>query len=195
MVLDGPWERTRGNLMRIWTSLALAVTIGLTLSGCGTSPDDPPTESTPTPTETPGPTWSTDQQRAIDAVERYFEVWTRISQNRAAGHWSDIKQVAVQPEAGWDIDRWHKWELNDWHLEGSPTLFPVQAHQGVTDDQGTTYHVYMCVSFEDAYVSDGQGNSIEQPRKRDKGISNIEVLLTPDGQGMVASRKTEEEAC
>ena len=92
-----------GALTRRFVAAVCVLVVGLALVGC-TRPE--PVETPVTPTST----WAKDDQRAIDAVQRYLDVWTEIGENVDTADWNRIYEVAGDPVAEDDIYFWGGWK-------------------------------------------------------------------------------------
>ncbi|MCL2470226.1 MAG: hypothetical protein FWF25_00580 [Propionibacteriaceae bacterium] len=145
-------------LTRALTVLAL----GCLLTGCTpASPTTPtPNATQSTPTATPTPEWTDEQQAAIDAVQNYLQVWASIGQNLDTADWNDINTVADDQAATGTFTLWLGWEQGGQHLVGAPQFVPDYVTPGSTDDQGTRYHVHGCYIIADSYLVDNAGNRI-----------------------------------
>jgi len=154
---------------------------------------DPVVEST-TPTPSPTPTWSDTQQGAIDAVQRYLEVWTGISQNLYTADWNDIRLVAGDPVANNDMARWSRWVSNGWHLVGGPIFTPDRVVSGMQDYLGNRYHVYGCYVKNDVYIVDDAGTPAG-PTESERWQARYVVIHWKDGEFSVLEDHTEEGTC
>jgi len=168
------------------------------LTGCspdgGETPSPDSVASTPTPT--PSPQWTPEEQGAIDAVQKYLEVWTNISQNLGTADWDEIRNVASDPAANNAVMLWLQWNDNHWHLVGSPSLVVDRVSEGGTDYQGTRYHVHGCYITADAHLSDADGNPLTK-QGADRSTANYLVLhqVTPQDGHLVLEDTTEGDPC
>ena len=129
------------------------------MTACGpgevttTTPPPPPT----TPTPTPSPQWTPEEQGAMDAVQRYLEVWADIGQHIPDTDQNRIVDVASDPIRTGVILTWADWIEKGWHMVGTPTFVPDMVQPGAHDHQGDRYHVYGCYNNADTYLVDSQG--------------------------------------
>ena len=176
----------------------LAVMMVAALTGCSPdgreTPSPQPTVYTPTPT--PSPQWTTEEQGAIDAVQKYLEVWTNISQNLQTSDWNEIRYVASDPAANDAGDLWFQWNNNGWHLVGGPVFQPDRVDLGATDSQGTRYHVHGCYITSESYLVDANGVKLGDPAS-DRGTANYLViqLQNPQGKFTVLEDNVEGNQC
>ena len=168
------------------------------LTGCSPdgkeTPSPQPTVYTPTPT--PSPQWTTEEQGAIDAVQKYLTVWTDISQNLGTADWDTINDVASDPAVNNAVTLWFQWNDNHWHLFGAPTLEVDRVAQGATDYQGTRYHVHGCYISIGSYLLDADGNPLPK-QASDRTTVNYLVLhiLNPKDVYLVLEDTMEGNAC
>ena len=177
----------------------VVVALGCALAGCtpGTDVSPAPTWSPPasTPTSPPTPQWSPEEQAAIDAVQRYLEVWAAIGQDLVGADWNKIWDVATDPAAGNAMDLWTNWSYKGWHLVGAPAFTPSYLTPGARDVQGEWWHVYGCYVIEGSYVADASGTSVGDEGRRERGMSSFDVLHATDGAYVVATTRMEAETC
>ena len=184
--------------MRGLTGLLVLVLIGACLGGCTTG--EPPAASSPvvTPPSTvvsETPQWTSEQQAAIDAVQRYLEVWTYISQNVDEADWDAIYDVAIDPTADEQIQAWKLWADNGWHLVGSPVFVPDLMTLGAMDDKGHRYHLHGCFVIEDSYIADAQGVIVPSDDRIERAAIIYTVIRTPDNKYSVFENKLEDKVC
>jgi len=168
------------------------------LAGCSPdgreTPGPEPTVYTPTPT--PSPQWTTEEQGAIDAVQKYLEVWTKISQNLQTADLNAIRDVASDPAANNAVILWSQWRENGWHLTGTPMLVVDRVDEGATDSQGTRYHVHGCYITSGSSLSDMDGNPLTK-QGADRSTGNYLVLhqIKPQDTFYVIDDVTEGDPC
>jgi len=176
----------------------VVVALLATVAGC--TPDGVETPSTvpvvTTPTPTPTPQWSADEQGAIDAVQRYLEVWTSISQDLVNSDWDQIRDVASDPAANDAVTLWFQWNDNGWHLVGKPVFEADGVSQGGTDYEGTRYHVHGCYITIDAHLSDANGDPLTK-QGADRGTANYLVIhqINPEEKYYVLEDTREGNPC
>jgi len=158
-------------------------------------------EVTPTPTviipsasATPTPRWTDDEQGAVDAVQRYLEVWTRISQDLVGEDWNDIWEVAGDPTANNALAQRQMWGENDWHLIGGPEFTVDTVTPGPQDHLGSRHHVYGCFSIEHGYIVDNVGNRVGD-RGMERSVVRFLVLQLVDNKFIVLEDLVEEGEC
>jgi len=175
----------------------VAVVLFAVVAGC--TPDGVETPSTvpvvTTPTVTPSPQWSADEQGAIDAVQRYLEVWTYIGQNLGSVDINQIRGVSDDPESNNDLLMWANWINQGWHLVGSPVFTPQSVIPGSTDFQGQRFDIYGCFVITDSYISDPEGNSVGDEGRQERGVSRYRVLHTTSDEYYVTESSTENKTC
>ena len=176
------------------------VLLGCLLTGCtpGTEVSPSPSQSLssaePTTILTPTPTWTEEEQSAIDAVHRYLEVWADISHDLEAADWNKIYEVASDPASSNALDYWTEWLENGWHLVGGPTFIADLVTAGMQDHQGSRYHVYGCFIITSGHVEDAAGNPVES-RGIERGRGRYVVLHLISGRYTVLEGVSEEGAC
>jgi len=179
-------------------TLIIAMTLLAALVGCTPDAKETPTpEATVyTPVPSPTPSWSTEEQGAIDAVQKYIAVWTDISQNLQTADWNGIRDVASDPAANNAVILWSQWRENGWHLVGSPTLEVDRVDEGATDAQGTRYHVHGCYITSGSSLSDMDGNPLTK-QGADRSTGNYLVLhqMKPQDTFYVLDDVTEGDPC
>ena len=166
------------------------------MTGCSPdgeeTPSPQPVASTPTPT--PSPQWTPEEQGAIDAVQKYLEVWTNISQNLGTADWNQIRDVASDPAASDDVSIWTQWLGNGWHLVGAPGFIADSVALGGLDGQGQRYHVHGCYSIEGSYLVDSNGEQTGQ-RGADRSIALYQVIKPSDDHYYVFEDGGEDTPC
>ena len=183
------------------------VLLGLVLAGCGpgvVGPSEPPVEApveataevvVPTPSPSPSPTWSVEQQGAIDAVQRYWEVWTRISQNLDTADWNDLHEVADETAVSLVFEIWAGWKSEGYYLVGSPSFTATSVMESRIDySQGTTYSVRGCYSIESATLVGPSGQPTGN-RGPERTVNAYRVLHSIDGTFIVTEAMDEKETC
>ena len=158
-------------------TLIIVMTLLAALAGCTPDAKETPTpEATVyTPVPSPTPSWSAEEEGAIDAVQKYLEVWTDIGQNLQTADWNGIHDVAGDPAANDAGTLWQQWNDNGWHLVGAPTFTVDRVDEGATDYQGTRYHVHGCFISTNSYLSDVDGNP-QTKQGADRATTNYLVL-------------------
>ena len=172
--------------------------LGCVLTGCtpGTevSPSQSLSSAEPTTILTPTPTWTEEEQSAVDAVHRYLEVWADISHDLEAADWNRIFEVASDPAADNNVELWREWLKNGWHLIGGPTFNADLVTPGMIDHQGSRYHVHGCYIITGAHVEDAAGNPVGN-RGIERGRVKYLVLHLTSGRYIVLEEVSEEAAC
>jgi len=182
--------------MKTWTFPLLIVIISA-LVGC-----TPSVEVTPTPSEpetsvivTPTPAWTEDEQGAVDAVQRFLEMWSYIGQNILEADWMDILQVAVPPESELNQETWTNWLTQGWHLEGSPIFIVSRVEIGVLNSSGQWYYVHGCYVIEESYISDKDGKSVGDEGRQERGLGYYKVFRVESGAYYVGESHSVEGTC
>ncbi|MDR0283470.1 MAG: hypothetical protein LBI33_01045 [Propionibacteriaceae bacterium] len=188
---------------RFWRLAGLMV-VGCVVAGCTPGGEADPEVSTPgvvasatpvvTPSASPTPTWSAEEQAAIDAVYKYAETWTRISQSMPNVDVNEIWQVAGGDTTNNDLAEWMKWEKAGVHLEGAPVLTLSDVAKGMTDANGTVYHVTGCQDISQSYISNASGEPATE-KKRERYMVSFDVLHASRGQYLVIKDVALEELC
>ena len=186
--------------MRSLLGSLILVLVSSCLTGCwfGGDPSPTPATSTPVftpPSSTPTPKWTDEEQGAIDAVQRYFDVWTEIGQNPGEANWDKIYDVANDIIAEDYKQTWQRWIDNDWHILGSPTFIPDWVTPGMINNEGHRHRVHGCLILEGSYLVDAQNSAVPMDERIERGTSNITVLHTPKGQYIVVRDEGENNPC
>ncbi|MCL2471169.1 MAG: hypothetical protein FWF25_05435 [Propionibacteriaceae bacterium] len=178
------------------------VVLAGTLTACSprvsptpTAPVDssvPATESTPI--VTPTPQWTTEEQAAIDSVQKYLQVWATIGQGLPDSNVAQIRNVASDPIANDTQDLMTQWAAKGWHLEGAPSFVPSLVTPGALDDQGQRYHVSGCYIITGSYLADSAGNEVGT-RRAERSPGTYEVIQTTSGAYYVTDDSTEDGTC
>jgi len=175
-----------------------AVMSAVALAGCAPNGRDTPSPEpvVTTPTVSPSPQWTEEEQGAIDAVQKYLEVWTSISQDLVDSDWNAIRDVASDPAANDATTLWFQWVDNGWHLVGAPSFEVDLVTQGGTDYQGTRYHVHGCYITTGSHLSDSDGNPLTK-QGADRSTANYLVLriVSPEDKYYVLEDVTEGNPC
>ena len=158
-------------------TLIIAMALVAALAGCTPGGQETPTPEPVvyTPVPSPAPSWSAEEQNAIDAVQKYLAVWTSIGQDLVGSDWDDIHGVAGDPAANDSIETWTLWGENGWHLVGSPVFEVDRVAEGATDYQGTRYHVHGCYISVAAHLVDQDGITVVK-QGADRSTANYLVL-------------------
>jgi len=177
---------------------ALFATVAVcALAGCapdgGESPSPEPTVEAATPS--PSPQWTAEQQGAIDAVQRYLEVWTDISQNLETADWNQVRDVAGDPAANNVLSQWATWFENGWHLVGGPVFTPDYAIPGALDYLGQRYHVHGCYIPSDAYLSDATGVRVSEQSLARTTVNYLVLHLEDTDRSIVIEDVSEGNPC
>ena len=184
--------------MRHLYVVGVVLVVGCLLAGCTprpgmtgpTSPTDPvsamPTVATPSPS--PSPTWTGEQQEAIDAVQKYLQVWTDITQNLGTSDWDQIYEVAYGPITVYDKRLWTQWRDQGLFLVGEPSFTPDRVASGAKDPSGQIYHIYGCYSIEGSYLSDVSGARMPT-QGSERGPSQYDVVRSVDGRSLVSDNR------
>jgi len=141
----------------------IVVVLGGVMVACTPAPGASPTPEvsvTPSVTPTPTPQWTEEDQAAIDAVQHYLDVSSRIGQNLLDLKWDEIYDVAGGQALDDTTTTWVKWYNNGCHLVGAPTFTPEIVTTGATDGQGHRFHVTGCYDGTDAHLVDAAGKQI-----------------------------------
>jgi len=147
-----------------------------------------------TPTASPTPTWTAEEQGAVDAVHNYLAVWTNISQNLDTADWSELWMVASDPAANDAMTQWQQWANSGWHLVGEPTLDINLVTPGMQDPSGKRFHVYGCYIITGSYLADSSGNQVGQ-RGLDRSVGIYQVLHTTDDRYVVTDDGGDNTSC
>jgi len=155
---------------------------------------DPVVESI-TPTPSPTPTWTGEEQAAIDAVQRYLEVWTRISQNLEAADWNDLWTVADELAISDSFEIWTGWRMKGYYLVGSPSFTPDGVIAGMIDyARGNTYTVRGCYSIAGSTLVGPSGQPTGQ-RGLESSLALYQVFIATDGRSVVTKSSGMTEPC
>ena len=179
--------------------VGLGVALGFAIAGC--TPAEPPKTPDPTPTltlptPTPTPEFNETEQQAIDAVQRFLEVWAELGHDLRNADVDALMEVAAEDEFFNAHDVWANWARHDWHLVGAPTFTPTIVNTGPMDWEGDRYHVYGCYDITDVYVADKDGNPVEGPGRVDRGIHHFLVTFyKADGAIRVTDSSMMGESC
>ena len=183
-------------MRRLVGSLTLMLVAAL-LGGC--TPGDPVVVSSSSPPVSmpvePTPQWTDEEQAAIDAVQRYIDVWTYISQNLGEADWDAIYEVAEESVAEINIQSWTIWADEGWHLVGSPSFIPTSILPGARDDQGYRQHLYGCFVIQGSYVADSQGLMVPTDDRVERGTITYTVIRTPSDRYILSGNKLENKPC
>lgn|GEM_PF-2225880 len=190
--------------MRRLTGSFAIVVLGCALAGCTAGgPTTPttgpvaisPSVAVPTSVVTLGSQWTPDEQGAIDAVQRYLEVWAQIGQGLPGSDVDRIRDVASDPIASHAIQVWELWQQKSWHLVGSPAFTPDTVTAGAIDSQGNRYYVYGCTVIEDSYVADVNNDPIPADDRVERGTDTFTVIQTSSDVFRVLDDKAGSESC
>lgn len=180
--------------------LVTAAVVACALAGCTSAEAPSPNPSAPSsvlassPNSTPTPTWSADDQAAINAVQRYIQMWTQVTQGLPDSDTTAIRTVAWDPLANATVTLWAQWIGRGWHLVGAPSFEPSMVTPGELDKQGQRYHVYGCYVMGDSHLSDVDGNPAGT-KSGDRSPTIYDVIVTPDGQYYVINENEGEGTC
>jgi len=185
--------------MRKWIAMTVVVLVGGGVAGCTPGGDPTPGPSvvpvTPSPVESPSPTWTVAEQQALDAVLKYLEVSNDIEQHLADADWNRIRDVASDPAVNDALLIWTQWNMKGWHMEGAPVFEPDYINRGMMDQQGNRYHVHGCYDITQAHLVDRDGNQVGE-RGVDRGpIDYLVLFLGVDGSIRVIEDNAEEGTC
>ena len=181
--------------MRRLAGICVVVVVSCLMAGCSpASSGDDPVSSTPvvvesTPSPSPTPTWSGEQQAAIDAVQKYLQVWAEITQNLGTSDWDQIYEVAYGPITNTDMDAWKQWNDQGLFLVGHPSFTTSWVTSGAQDTVGKIYHVGGCYIIEGSYLSDASGTRV--PVEAQRQPSTFDVLEGANGQNLVTDSRNE----
>ena len=172
-------------------SVVCVLVLGCVLAGCGARPE--PFER-PSRWDSPTPTWTDEEQRAIDAVQRYLDLSTQIDQNIDTADWNRIYEVAGDPLAANDIAHWSAWSELGQHLVGAPTITVDWVSPGYLTSEGQQYYVHVCHDITGVYLFDAEGNRIED-RGSERAPGQVILLLTKNNQYLVVNERVEDGEC
>ena len=198
---EGPMNKAKTGAMASGTkasgralAVACALTLGCVLAGC-TRPGPVGAQTTSGPPSASNQSrWTDDEQSAIDAVRRYLDLWTEISQNIGTADWNRIYEVAGDPVAETDISYWTEWSALGQYLVGSPDITVSSVKQGFLDSQGMRHHVYTCWDATNAYLFNLDGSRVED-RGLDRQLNAYTVVnLGPDTYRVIG-QWMENETC
>ena len=183
--------------------LFMVVVLAWALVGCTPAQEQTPTpsptltaqETTPTAQEaTPGPLGPAKQQKIIDAVQNYLDLWTQLAHNPQGQMLELIWQVAWAPSAETAVDQFEDWAGAGWHLEGTPVFIPDYVLFRTESEHGRRYSVHGCYDLAGAFLVDGDGNKVvEDPLERASMV--YVVLETPEGMMFVTEDVWLGEEC
>ena len=170
------------------------------LSGGDPSPSTTPSSSRPvlmpTPSSaTPTSQWTDEEQQAIDAVLKYYEVWNHISQNPDETDLDSIYEVAMNPIAEEDIKVWQQWKDYGWRLLGSVGFVPLIVTYGMKDGSGHEHNVHGCYILEGADIVDDTGSSLPSGNRIERNSMIVTVLHSLDGSFVVVRNRLENKPC
>ncbi|MDR0285888.1 MAG: hypothetical protein LBI33_13515 [Propionibacteriaceae bacterium] len=164
--------------------MVVVVVLGVGLVGCTPGGEATPSPSTgesttvvATPSPSPTPQWTDEEQGAVDAVQRYLEVWTRIGQDPINADWGEFNAVAIDPAVSDALTIWNTWASQGWHLVNGPVFEPESVSAGVHDIDGQVFHVRGCFLLADGYVVDSSGNRLEN-NGDPRAVGQFDVLHT-----------------
>jgi len=146
------------------------------------------------PSGTPSPTWSKDDQAAINAVQTFLQVWSQVSQGLPDSDVNAIHSVAISPDVDAQNALWVQWIGNGVHLVGAPSFYPSLVTVGELDDQAQRYYVYGCYVMGDSHLSDAGGNPTGV-KSADRRPVTYDVILIPDGHYFVFNEKEDSGTC
>jgi len=176
--------------------LVTALLAGL-MVGCspGVEPTPDPPPATPTLTPTPTPQWTAEEQRAIDAVTRYMEVWVGITQKLP-----DVDQVPLRDVAGDPLRSdmfllWGDMATKGWHLVGTPSFVPDYVNPGAHDYQGDRYHVHGCYTDTNTYIADKNGKNLGNGLANNEATNYLVLHLLKEGKYLVLEENPEDKPC
>jgi len=168
-----------------------------TLLGCTPTSPEPsfPEASTPVVSTTPTPTWTDEEQAAIDAVQTYLSVWTEITQTLSTADLGQIRKVAGDPLANDDIVTWWRWHDNGWHLEGAPVFSADLVNPGPQDFQGERYYVHGCYILAGSYLAEVDNQPAPVAGTVERAVNTFTVLRLTDGSYLVTDNEAKDETC
>ena len=161
------------------------------MAGCTSAP--PPFEW-PSDTATPTPTWDAEQVRAIEAVQRYIQVWSEIGQNIDSADWNRVYEVATGVEAEGSLMTWNDWSVNEYRLVGSPVITAVSVTLGYVSSESRQYYVRTCYDRTNAHLVDSSGNQIKGTLP-DQFPHGFTVEVSPTGSDLVIDELMVEGTC
>jgi len=182
--------------MRPRIGLLLLVLLASAMTACGpgevttTTPPPPPT----TPTPTPSPQWTPEEQAAMDAAQRYIEVWADIGQHLPNTDQNRILDVAGDPLKTQVVLHWAEWIESGRHQVGTPTFIPNMVQPGAHDHQGDRYHVYGCYDSSATYLVESDGKIVTYG-KFDHIIVRFLVLHLTNSSYIVVDESSEDKPC
>ena len=185
--------------MKRLSIVGLGVILGFAMAGCTPAgppetPDPTPTLTLPRPTQTPE--FNEKEQEAIDAVQKYIEVWAEIGHNLEGADVDALMEVASGDQLFGTYDVWANWSKNRWHLVGVPAFTPMRVTTGMMNWEGDRFHVYGCYDLTDVYLVDQDDNQVESPNRVDRGVLHFLVTFyKEDGAVRVSDSSDTEESC
>jgi len=183
-------------MKKIWICAMVAL---LVLGGC-TPGGDPVPSGTPseplaeTVVPSPTPTWTGEQQAVIDAVHRFYDEWSRITQNLDTADWNDLHQVADDTAISNTFAVWADWLSRGWHLSGSPEITPTSVMESMSDHRGKQYVVRGCFSMERSTLVDSSGQPVGE-RGMERSVGVYRVLHRTNGAYVVIEAGERAESC
>lgn len=145
------------------TSVVVLCLVGCTPTATQTAPPTPPVTTpavTPTPTVAPvetAPTWSAEQQAAIDAVEKWYPIYNEVL--RGERNPNDLATVA-RGELLADTQRtYNDFGLAKLTVEGDVTVSDLMPSE-LTENDRPTIAVDLCEDSTKWSVLDSDGNDV-----------------------------------
>ena len=188
--------------MRTLLGSLILVLISTCLTGClsGGDPSPSPSSSrpvlkTPSVSATPTSQWTDEEQQAINAVLKYYEVWAHIGQNVDEIDLDLIYEVAMDPNAEQNIQAWQQWVDKGWHLVGSPTFIPQMVTVGMKNSTGHQHDVHGCLTIEGSYLVDASGSTAPVKNRTERSAMIVTVFHSEDDSLVVVSDRTEKKPC
>ena len=183
-----------GALARTATAALCALMAVCALAGCSRPEPEPYEWPTETGTPTPTATWDAEQARAINAVQRYIDLWAEISQNLETADWIRIYEVADDPAAQDAVDNWVEWAEAGLHFVGAPVLTVDSVVLGYFDSETRQYHVGVCYDRTNAYLVHPDGTRIAG-MLADRTIVDYTTVISPQRLDRVLSARMMEGPC
>jgi hypothetical protein len=175
--------------------LLTALVLTVLLTGC-TQSSTPPDKELITPSNpSAGPTWTTEQQAAIDAVDAYLTTWITISQDLSGQDWNRIYNVASIDMASLDMDEWTIWAREEYTLVGTPTFTALSVTSSHNDGSSKVHTVVGCFDGLGVYLATYEGDPVDPTAPGYRGVAVMTVARAETGRNVVTSYEDRDETC
>ena len=180
-------------LARTMMAVVGALAVGA-LAGCARPA--PQAYQWPIESGAPTPTWDAEQEqvRAIEAVQRYLDVTSKIGQNLDTANWNRVFEVADSVVADDAWYNWSYWLSNDLHLVGTPVITVDSVVLGYSDSQSREYQVRVCSDRTEVHLVDSAGDRIVDMAS-DRFPHMYTVLVSATGPDLVVAEAEMEGTC